>query len=177
MKHREYYAHKEKTEVRSVGSVLLVFSTMKPNLKRATAKEVKILMTNAVDLSVLEVIELYSLRWQIELFFKELKSTLGFDQYSFKDFRAVETWTELAITTVMFLEDLRITKMNDRRIDQERRRWWAMQRLHGLGSAFRQETAGKELKYINDRLKTHGGINKFRKLLAATIPIEYRVAV
>jgi hypothetical protein len=124
MKHREYYAHKEKAEVRNVGSVLLVFSTMKPNLKRATAKEVKILMTNAVDLSVLEVIELYSLRWQIELFFKELKSTLGFDQYSFKDFRAVETWTELAITTVMFLEDLRITRMNDRRIDQERRRWW-----------------------------------------------------
>jgi hypothetical protein len=177
MKHREYYAHQEKAEVRNVGSVLLVFSTMKPNLKLATAKEVKILMTNAIHLSVLEVIELYSLRWQIELFFKELKSTLGFDQYSFKDFRAVETWTELVITTVMFLEDLRITRMNNRRISQEKRRWWSMQRLHGLCSAFRQETAGKELKYINDRLKTPGGINKLRRLLAATIPIEYRVAV
>ena len=30
-------------------------------------------------------IELYSLRWQIELFFKELKSTLGFAQYSFQN--------------------------------------------------------------------------------------------
>ena len=177
MKHREYYAHKEKAGVRNVGSVLLVFSTMNPNLKQATAKKVKILMTNAVNLSVLEVIELYSLRWQIELFFKELKSTLGFDQYSFKDFRAVETWTELAITTVLFLEDLRITRMNDRRLDQERRRWWAMQRLHGLCSAYRQETAAKELKYINNRLKTPGGINKLKKLLASTNPMEYRVAV
>ncbi len=57
-----------------------------------------------VHLSVQEVIELYSLRWQIELFFKEMKSTLGFDQYSFKDIRAVETWMELAITTVLFLK-------------------------------------------------------------------------
>ncbi len=75
-------------------------------------------MTNAVNLSVREVIELYSLRWQIELFFKELKSTLGLAQYSFKDFRAVETWVELAITTVLYLEDLRITRMNDRRLSQ-----------------------------------------------------------
>jgi hypothetical protein len=29
---------------------------------------VKILMTNALDLSVTEVIEMYSLRWQIEIY-------------------------------------------------------------------------------------------------------------
>lgn len=177
MKHRDYYAHKEKADVRNVGSVLLVFSTTKPNLEKATHNDVKILMTNAVHLSMPEVVELYSLRWQIELFFKELKSTLGFDQYSFKDFRAVETWVELAITTVLFLEDLRITRMNDRRLDEERRRWWATQRLHGLCLAFRQESTGQELKYINDRLKTSGGIAKLKKLMAAAVPIEYRVAV
>lgn len=176
-KHRDYYTHKEKAEVRNVGSVLLIFSTTKPNLVKATSDDVKILMTNAVDLSVLEVIEMYSLRWQIELFFKELKSTLGFDQYSFKDFRAVETWTELAITTVLFLEDMRITRMNDRRLDEERRKWWAMQRLHGLCLAYRQECMGQELKYINDRLKTSGGINKLKRLMAAALPTEYRIAV
>lgn len=176
MKHREYYTHQEKAEVRNVGSVLLIFSTTTPNLKQATPDDVKILMTNATDLSVLEVIELYSLRWQIELFFKELKSILGFDQYSFHDFRAVETWVELAITTVLFLEDLRITKMKDRRLDEEKRRWWAMQRLHGLYLAYRQESTGQELKYINDRLKTSGGINKLKRLMATAVPIEYRSA-
>jgi len=89
-KTRVYYAHQEKCEVRNVGFVQLIFSTMKPELKKATTDELKILMTNATDLSVSEVIELYSLRWQIELFFKELKLTLGFSQYSFEKFQAVE---------------------------------------------------------------------------------------
>lgn len=176
VKHRDYFTHQEKAEVRNVGSVKLVFSTTNPYLQQATPDDVKILMTNAVNLSVLEVIELYSLRWQIELFFKELKSTLGFAQYSFHDFRAVETWVKLAITTVLFLEDLRITRMNDRRLDQEKRRWWATQRLHGLCLAFRQESTAKELKFINDRLKTSGGINKLKRLMANAVPTEFKVA-
>lgn len=176
MKYRDYYTHQEKAEVRNVGSVQLVFSTTNSDLKQATPDDVKILMTNAVNLSAHDVIELYSLRWQIELFFKELKSTLGFAQYSFQDFRAVETWVELAITTVLFLEDLRITRMNDRKLTKERRRWWAMQRLHGLCLAFRQEANASELKYINNRLKTSGGIAKLKRLMTAAIPTEYRAA-
>lgn len=66
-KARVYYTHQEKPEVRSVGRVQLVFSTTKPDLKTAAPEDVKILMTNAMNLSVLEVIELYSLRWQIEI--------------------------------------------------------------------------------------------------------------
>jgi hypothetical protein len=176
MKHRVYYAYQEKLEVRSVGHVQLVFSTMKPDLEKATPDDVKILMTNAVDLSVSEVIELYSLRWQIELFFKELKSTLGFAQYSFQDFRAVRAWVEMAITTVLFLEHERIRHIQDRRLSEESRRWWEAQRLHGLCHAYRQQCAGSELKYLSDRLKTSGGIQKLQRLLAAAIPTEYRIA-
>ena len=99
-KPRVYYAYQEKQEVRSVGRVQLVFSTMKPDLKKATPDDVKILMTNATDLSVSEVIEAYCVRWQIELFFKELKSTLGGGQYQFERFKAVEAWMNCAIATV-----------------------------------------------------------------------------
>ncbi len=66
--------------MRRVGRVLLVFSTMKPNLAKATPDDVKILMTNAVDLSVGEVIELYSLRWQIEVFQAECMSRTRLSQ-------------------------------------------------------------------------------------------------
>ncbi len=176
MKSRAYYAYQEKLEVRSVGSVQLVFSTMKSDLKRATPDDVKILMTNAVDLSLSEVIELYSLRWQIELFFKELKSTLGFAQYSFQDFRAVKAWVEMAITTVLFLEYERIKHIQDRRLSKEARRWWEAQRLHGLCHAYRQECTGSELKYLADRLKTSGGVQKLKRVLAAALPTEFRVA-
>ena len=61
-------------------------------------------MTNDHRLSVQDVVELYSLRWQIKLFFKELKSTLGFHQYQFQKFESVEGWSELAVTTFMYLE-------------------------------------------------------------------------
>jgi hypothetical protein len=148
---------------------------MKTDLKTATPDDVKILMTNAVDMSVTEVIELYSLRWQIELFFKELKSTLGFAQYSFQDFLAVKAWVQAAITTVLFLEQERIKHMQDRRLSQESRRWWESQRLHGLCHAYRQQCDASELKYLSDRLKTSGGIAKLKRLLANALPTEYRV--
>ena len=175
-KPRVYYAHQEIREVRRVGRVLLVFSTTKPDLTAATPDDVKILMTNATHLSMREVIELYSLRWQIELFFKELKSTLGFDQYRFQSFAAVESWAEAAITTVLFLEHLRAQRMQDQRLTEERRKWWARQRLHGLCAAFRQECDGKELQYLAERLKTPGGIAKLKRILIAATPKEFRIA-
>jgi hypothetical protein len=175
-KPRVYYAHQEKCDVRRVGSVLLIFSTMKSNLTSATPDDVKILMTNATHLSVREVIELYSLRWQIELFFKELKSTLGFSQYRFQCFQAVKAWVETAILTVLYLEHLRAERLSDRRLSKTARGWWEAQRLHGLSAAFQQECAGQELKYLSTRLKTSGGIAKLKRLLQAAIPPEYRAA-
>ena len=68
-------------------------------------------MTNDLKLSVRDVVELYSLRWQIELFFKELKSTLGFHQYQFQKFEPVEGWAELALTTFLYLESYRVQQM------------------------------------------------------------------
>jgi hypothetical protein len=174
MKPRVYYAYQERRVVRHVGDVQLVFSTMKPDLKKATPDDVKILLTNATWLNVREILELYSLRWQIELFFKELKSTLGFGQYSFIDFRAVEAWVETAITTVLYLEYERITQMYDRRLTAERRAWWSRQRLHGLCHAVRLQAETEELKYIEKRTKTSGGLKKLQRLLAAAIPYEYR---
>lgn len=175
-KPRVYYAHQETRDVRRVGRVLLVFSTTKAELSAATPDDVKILMTNATHLRAREVIELYSLRWQIELFFKELKSTLGFDQYRFQSFAAVESWAEIAITTVLFLEQLRMQRLRDGRLSHERRQWWSRQRLHGLCAAYRQECEGQELHYFAVRLKTPGGITKLKRLLTAATPPEFRTA-
>lgn len=174
MKPCVYYAYQEKREVHSVGRVQLVFSTMKANLRQATPDDVKILMTNALGLSVSEVIELYSLRWQIELFFKELKSTLGFGQYRFERFEAVVAWANVAVTAVLYLEWRRATQLSRRRLDRQARRWWQAQRMHGLCQAFVQDVERSELKFIADRLKTHGGIAKLKRLLSNAFPTEYR---
>ncbi len=176
LKPRIYYANLETREVHSVGKVQLVYSTTKPNLTKATPDDVKILMTNAMHLSLSQIIDLYSIRWQIEVFFKELKSRLGFDQYRFKKFSEVEGWVTLAITTVLFLEELRAKQLASRELTKAQRLWWSTQRLHGLSEAFIQMTEARELKYISERIKTPGGIAKLKRLLHNTTPKEYRMA-
>lgn len=175
-KPRAYYAHQERRRVHSVGEVRLVFSTTKKDLKTATPDDVKILMTNDLRLSVRDVIELYSLRWQIELFFKELKSTLGFHQYQFQKFEPVEAWAELALTTFMYLEWYRVQRMSRRDSSDEEKRWWEHQRTYGLCQAVRLASEQNELQFIADRLETPGGTRTLKRIIRNSFPKEYRAA-
>jgi Transposase DDE domain len=175
-KPRTYDVHQERQQVHSVGEVRLVFSTMKKNLKTATPDDVKILMTNDLGLSVRDVVELYSLRWQIELFFKELKSTLGFDQYQFQNFEAVEGWTELTLTTFLYLEHYRLQQLSRRDLSDEEKRWWQHQRTYGLCQAVRLASATNELQFIADRLETPGGTRQLKRVIRNSFPKEYRAA-
>ena len=175
-KPRTYYVHQERRQVNSVGEVRLVFSTTEKNLKTATPDDVKILMTNNQRLPLRDVIELYSLRWQIELFFKELKSTLGFHQYGFQEFGPVEGWTDLAFTSFMYLEWYRVKQMSRRDLSREEKGWWEHQRTYGLCQAVRLASEQNELKYIADRLETPGGIRSLKRLIRNSFPSEYRAA-
>jgi hypothetical protein len=175
-KPRTYDVHQERQQVHSVGEVQLVFSTTKLNLETATADDVKILMTNDLKLSVRDVVELYSLRWQIELFFKELKSTLGFHQYQFQKFEPVEGWAELALTTFLYLESYRVQQMARRDLSDEEKRWWKHQRTYGLCQAVRMATELNELKYIADCLETPGGTRRLKRIIRNSFPKEYRAA-
>jgi hypothetical protein len=176
-KPRTFHVHQEKREVHSVGEARLVFSTMKPKLKKATPDDVKILMTNDLTLSVRDVVELYSIRWQIELFFKELKSTFGFHQYQFQDFAAVEGWVKTALTAFLYLEWYRAAQLARSSLTDEDQRWWRQQRTYGLCQAVRLATQQNELKHIADRLETKGGIRKLKQLVRNSFTSEYRAAV
>jgi hypothetical protein len=171
---RTYYVHQERQQVHSVGEVRLVFSTTKKNLKTATPDDVKILMTNDHRLSVRDVVELYSLRWQIELFFKELKSILGFHQYQFQEFEPVEGWVELTLTAFLYLEWYRVQQMSRRDLSDEEKRWWRHQRTYGLCQAVRSTSEQNELKYIAECLETRGGTRKLKRLIHNSFPKEYR---
>jgi hypothetical protein len=176
VKPRTYYVHQERRRVHSVGEVQLVVSTTKNGLETATPDDVKILMTNDLRLSAREVVEGYSLRWQIELMFKELKSTLGFHQYQFREFAAVEGWVALVLTTFLYLEWYRARQLSRRDLSEEKRRWWRHQRTYGLCQAVRSASEQKELEYIADRLETPGGIRKLKAIIRGSFPKEYRAA-
>jgi hypothetical protein len=176
-KPRTFYVHEERRPVHSVGEVRLVFSTTKKELKTASPDDVKILMTNDLRLSVREVVELYLLRWQVELFFKELKSHLGFAQYRFQRFEAVEGWVKSALTTFLYLEYYRVQQLARRNLSDEEKRWWRHQRTYGLCQAVRLASQQAELQFLADRLKTPGGIAKLKRLVRNSFPSEYRAIV
>jgi hypothetical protein len=175
-KTRTYYVHQERQRVHSVGEIRLVFSTTKKNFKAATPDDVKILMTNDQRLTMRDVVELYSLRWQIELFFKELKSTLGFHQYQFQKFQPVEGWVQLALTAFMYLEWYRVQQMSRRDLSDKEKRWWQHQRTYGLCQAVRSASEQNELQFIADCLDTAGGTRKLKRLIRNSFPKEYRAA-
>ena len=176
-KPRTYYVHEERRRVQSVGEIRLVFSTKKQNLKTATPDDIKILMTNDSQLSIRDVVELYSVRWQIELFFKELKSTLGFHQYQFQKFEPVEGWVEMVLMSFLYLEWYRMQQLSRRDLSSDAKRWWQHQRTYGICQAIRMKSEQNEMNYIAECLETPGGIRKLKRLIRNSFPYEYRPAV
>jgi hypothetical protein len=178
VKTKTFYACKERLQVHNVGKVQVVFSIKeKPkNGKPIDRKKTKILMTNNLKLSAAEIVELYDLRWQIELFFKELKSTLGFHQYGFVDFAAVESWVECCLITYLYLEQYRAKQLSRRGLSKEAKRWWSCQRSHGLCHAVIQEAECKELNRLADWSQTPTGLKKLKRLVRAARPPEYQIA-
>jgi hypothetical protein len=177
LKPRTYYVHQESRDVHSVGKVRLVFSTTKEPTNGRAVEVQKILMTDDESLSWRDVIELYQLRWQIELFFKELKSTLGLDRYRFREFVKVENWVALVLATFVYLEWVRARRLRRRALEKEERARWQAQRTYGLARAVRQSAEQKELKLLAEALETPSGVRRLSKLLAQSHPKEYRAVI
>lgn len=176
-KPRTYSVHEESLRIRSIGAVRTVFSTIKKDSATASLDDTKILLTNATALSVREIVDLYTVRWQIELFFKELKSSLGFHQYGFKRFAAVEGWASLAISTFLYLELYRARQLANAKLTVDAKAWWVPQRTHGLCQAVRLESERSEMTLIAKRLKTPGGIRRLKQLLQCGYATEYRAVL
>lgn len=177
VKTRTFYVHREKRAVHSVGAVQLVFSTkVKPEAGAAVEVQ-KILMTNDLERTAAAVVELYSLRWQIELFFKELKSTLGLHQYRFRCFGKVEAWVQACLIAFVYLEWYRARQLRRRELSSDERRWWQWQRSHGLCVAVRQAAEDHDVTQLFRWSGTKTGRKKLRHRLRAALPTECREPV
>jgi len=175
-KTRTYYVHGERRRVHSVGEVRIVFSSTEQPKRDQPVQVAKILLTNDCKRSVAEAVELYTLRWQIELFFKELKGTLGFHQYRFRSFAKVESWVALCLLTSLYLEWYRATQLRQRRRTADEKQWWGRQRTYGLCLAVRQRAEEAELTRLANWTRTRAGLRRLKRLLRAARPLEYRAA-
>jgi hypothetical protein len=174
--HRTFYVHEEKRALHSVGEVRIVFSTKELHQKGKllNREQTKLLLTNSPRLATAEVVELYLLRWQIELFFKELKSELGMHQYNFRDWRRVNAWMEAYCLTMLYLEWLRSNRIHDQRLTKKQREKWKHYRTHGLVQAVRTRLELEQIQELQECVRTPSGIRRLKRLLKQLPQIEYQ---
>jgi Transposase DDE domain len=177
-KPQTFYVHEERRAVHSIGDTRIVFSTKRcPTPEDALQRtETKVLLTNAQQLTTAEIVELYALRWQIELLFKELKSTLGMHQYRLRSMSSIGPWIEACCLTILYLEWIRLQHLRDTKAPSAEHAWWTRQRTHGLSLAVRQRLEEAQLRSIQSSTSTEWGIRKLRRLLRQALPPEYRNA-
>lgn len=174
-KSRTFWVHQEDLQVQSVGAARVLYSTMCQPQQGQGVTVQKVLLSNDRERSKEELIELYDLRWQIELFFRECKSTLGLARYRFRDFDCVEGWVNLVLVSFAYLEWYRAQQLRQRLAAAEKKRWqW--QRSHGLCQALRQEVEAEDLHALAQQLQTPAGVEQLRQQLRRAVPKEYRLA-
>jgi hypothetical protein len=153
-----------------VGTVQAVFSTTKQPQPGQAVEVQKILLTNLLHWDAGRVVSAYSARWQIELFFKEMKSDLGLSNYRVRDFGEVEGWVQACCVAFCYLEYYRLRK----REQAQAKEWWFRQRSKGLATQVRQDIEWADLERIASQMESEQGRRWLQERLRKAVPLEQR---
>jgi hypothetical protein len=175
-KTRTYWVHEEHFDVHNVGKARVFFSTSQTIVMGRPVKVQKILLSNDLERGIEDIIEIYDLRWQIELFFKELKSELGLADYVFKGFREVEGWVNCCLLAFMYLEWYRLQMLQQTKDSSAEGQRWRRQRSHGLALAVQQDVQREDILVMLEMSQTPEGLAQLQQLLRDALPEEYRKA-
>jgi hypothetical protein len=104
------------------------------------------------------------MRWQVEVFFRELKSDLGLEDYRGCDFGAFERHVDLTLLSFMCLEDMRRAEMARTRSPVKRREY-ARLRTRGLKRRLELEAHTADMECIMELVNTRRGRDHAAKLL------------
>ena len=111
-----YHAFSEILCVSGLGDTRIVYSWKKSKNKSSFI----VLLCSDENTNVRKIIEYYSLRWQIEIFFRELKSHLGLEDFTGQDFKAYERYVDLCLISFLTLENYRLEKLQSTKSCRER---------------------------------------------------------
>lgn len=131
----------------------------KYNTARAVAR-FKMLVTNNPDITAEEAVDAYSLRWQIELFFRELKTDLGLGHYQVLTLDAIHAYVHLVLLAYLLLEDYR-----DRALRTQEPAWLATYRVRQartrqLVALLEADARREEVMLLDSHSKRHGSTFK-----------------
>ena len=165
---RVYDYHSERRLVSTLGEAQVVYSwkspayTPQPNPDR---RQFAALVTNNLTLSPRQVVEYYELRWQIEVFFRELKGQLGLQDYQGTRFASYERYVTLTLLAYMVLEYQRLRGLKGQAATEEPQAGWATARTAVLLQEVRREALRADLRWIGARLETRSGRRQLRQAL------------
>jgi hypothetical protein len=162
---RTYWVHHRTAIVHNVGTVALLFSTQTDPTTLSEVKVQKVLISNAVKASTETLLRWYSLRWQIEVFFREMKSDLGMCQYKLATgpFSRVEGWLNLCVVAFCYLEWYRWHKQQE--ATGKDKPFWQRLRTAGLKEKIRQQVQRVEIESLLDLACTPEGQERLKTLL------------
>ncbi len=164
---RVYRFHYERRAVAGIGEVGVVYSWKgrRNRSGRLTSRETyKVLVCSDPRIAGKHIIEWFEMRWAVEVYFRELKSDLGFSDYQGMDFKAFERHVDLVLLSFMLLEEMRLAEMAKTR-SPVRRRELASLRTSGMLRRFEREAHANDLNMITEILELHRGFSQGRGLL------------
>jgi hypothetical protein len=116
------------------------------------------------------VVSAYSARWQIEQFFKEMKSELGLSNYRVRDFKEVEGWVQACFVAFCYLECYRLRKWEQ----AKQKEWWFRQRMKGLRTQVLLDVEQADLERLVSLMETQEGRRWLKERLRKAVPLEQR---
>ena len=169
-KKRVYRAYTENMTVAGLGLVRVTCSLKRKNKKgkQSDGETYKVLISNDMSLSVQEIVEYYELRWQIELFFREIKSVVGFDRFRGNSFTAFARFVSITLLSFLFLEWTRNSVMEKTK-SKHKRAIVARARTNGLVNFLQNDIDEENVEHILTCFKDNNcqnkGITMLRKML------------
>ena len=129
----------------------------KKDQKKPSRWHGKVLACTDPNATVREVIQWYEIRWQIEIFFRELKSRMQLGCYVLMKFEAVERYIDLLLMGFLFLEKQRLNDIRKKgalpKKGDSESHWRTTDRLRSLEAALQRFN----LDYISQRIESKRG--------------------
>ena len=130
----------------------------------------KVLACTDPTATVRQVIQWYEVRWQVELFFRELKSRMQFERYVLMKFEAVECYLDLLLMGLLLLEQQRLRDMQ--RDGDEVGELWVQARTTDRLRMLEVLCQQWNVQYLKQCLRTPGGTRRGLRELLRRVPCQ-----